>query len=162
SSSFALRPARGPLSRPSEVARCGLSSTPSSKMRSRRARSFASSDPWASAGVATAAAVVARKARRSIWVMRISGVLGAGDVAVDDGLHDGQRHAAGEQDRVVELADVEARAERDLRLVAQPQEGELAHHVAAGLARPDGVALDLLGGEAGRIAIDSGELLHRL
>src|SRR5688572_24494623 len=61
----------------------------------------------------------------------------------DDGRQDLERHVAAQQHRVVEALEVKAVAEAGARLLAQPDELVMADLVAAGLARPDDVAVDL-------------------
>src|SRR4249919_1508620 len=65
------------------------------------------------------------------------------EIVGDYRIQNGQGHCAGQQARVVELADIEAIAQCLFRLLAEAQPCELAYHVAAGLAGPHAVALNL-------------------
>src|SRR4051812_45061794 len=65
------------------------------------------------------------------------------NIGADHALQFGQRDVAAHHHRVVEGAQVEAGAQRRLGLAPQPDDLAVAHLVAAGLARPGAVAVDL-------------------
>src|SRR5687768_11557820 len=67
----------------------------------------------------------------------------AGDIGVDHPLEQSQRHVAAQHEGVVEGPEVETASERPPRLVAQPNDLAVADLVAAGLARPGAIAVDL-------------------
>src|SRR4051812_119459 len=84
------------------------------------------------------------------------------DVPVDHTLEQSQWHVAAEHDGVVERPEVEARAERRLRLVAQAVDLAVADLVAAGLAGPGAIAVDLALHLLDGRAVGAGEPLDRL
>src|SRR4051794_38534722 len=84
------------------------------------------------------------------------------DVAVDHALEQSQRHIAAEHDGVVERPQVEARAERGPGFVAKAVDLAVADLVAAGLARPGAIAVDLALHFLNGGAVGAGEPLDRL
>src|SRR5262245_49669204 len=77
--------------------------------------------------------------QRTRWATRSS----ARDVSVDHAPEHGHRHVAAGDDRVVEGAQIVARPERGPRRIAQAIDGAVADLVAAGLAWPGAIAVDL-------------------
>src|SRR5690606_24939208 len=126
-------------------------------------RPFISSRRSAGSNSRTRAVSLSRMA--AAWAMDAAPGRAAGGLpgpVHDPPLEHGPRHRAGGQPKGVEAAQGEPCAHLRLRRLARAQPGELADHVAAGLARPDAVAFDLGGRRAGRRAVDAGHGLDRL
>src|SRR5436190_22050697 len=88
--------------------------------------------------------------------------LGRVDVLVDVGRQDVERHVAAEDDRVVERLQVVSRSERGLCPLALTVDLAVPDLVAARLARPRAVAIDLARNLLGVRAVDVDEKPHSL
>src|SRR5688500_5137536 len=85
-----------------------------------------------------------------------------GDMRVDHPLEQSERDVAAEHQRIVERAEVETRAERLLGLFAQTDDLAVADLVAAGLAGPGAIAVDLALHLLDRRAVGCREPLDRM
>src|SRR6476469_3326260 len=83
------------------------------------------------------------KARGLVRLAGVLGRLGPGDIFVDVFGEHVHRHVAAFDHCIVERLEVIFGAERRLRLVAQGDDGRMADLVAAGLAGPGAIAVDL-------------------